>query len=107
MTDMLIAAQRALTETETEQFLANFVALNPSWRGAHVADVLEVLDSTDAHLGVIESLYDDHQKDVPEPRLLAIAGYLSIYVDGNPDVVAWERVQGFVERVRSALVSRI
>lgn len=36
-------------------FLAAFTTLNPSWRGAHVDDVLEHLADLDLYCGLIDS----------------------------------------------------
>lgn len=52
--DYAIAIDRALTPEERKTFLRRFCDLNPHWIGAHVADVLDHLVNSDAHLNLTE-----------------------------------------------------
>lgn len=101
--DMALAVERAMTSAERERFNANFLRLNPAWRGATCADILDSLDSVDAHLDVIEPLYLAHQSEVPEPGLLSMATYAAIYVNDSAGDVerSWVGALAIIERMRA------
>jgi hypothetical protein len=86
--DTALAVERALTGEEQAAFLARFTSLNPRWKGSTVADILAELDNADAHLDLIEPVYQSHGPEVPEPGLLAMAMYAAIYstTDTAPDL---------------------
>jgi hypothetical protein len=86
-----LAVDRALTSDERDLFLGMFCALNPHWRGAHVADALEALNNADAHCSIVE----------PMAGLLASATCAAIYIH-TPGGVTWERVLDIVTRARTA-----
>jgi hypothetical protein len=96
-----LAVDRALTSDERDLFLGMFCALNPHWRGAHVADALEALNNADAHCSIVEPMYEAHGEEVPEEGLLASATCAAIYIH-TPGGVTWERVLDIVTRARTA-----
>lgn len=98
-TDLLLAADQAVSPEERRAFLDHF----PKMQGAHVADILEMLDDNDAHLDVVEPMYEQHAHEVPEPGLLAIATHLCIGIRGDVTGVDWESVRELVERIRPRL----
>jgi hypothetical protein len=56
-TKRLLAVERVLS-VESAKALENFLTLNPRQRGAHWADVLDILDDSDSNLEVTEPLWD-------------------------------------------------
>lgn len=56
--DVCLQAEHALTEQEKKDFLDAF----PSQRGAHVADLIDMLSETDSHLDVIEPMYERNEE---------------------------------------------
>jgi hypothetical protein len=98
-TAILLAADKAVTPAEREAFLRHF----PRQQGAHVADVLDMLDNSDAYLEVVEPMYEMHNEAVAEPRLLRIATLLRVGILGSADNVTWEAVQELVDRIRAQL----
>jgi len=60
--DMYLLIQGAMTEDERKTFLANFTRANPSWDGAHVADVLASLHDGDMYCGEVDELYMAHKR---------------------------------------------
>jgi hypothetical protein len=57
ITKQLLAVERVLS-VESAKALENFIAFNPRQRGAHWADVLDILDDSDSNLEVTEPLYE-------------------------------------------------
>ncbi len=49
-----VIIDQTLTDEERKMFLDTFIAANPSWKGALVADVLAMLVDSDARLDVTE-----------------------------------------------------
>jgi hypothetical protein len=98
-TSILIAADKAVTPLERKAFLGHF----PRQQGAHVADILDMLDNSDAYLEVVEPMYEMHGDAVSEPGLLRIATLLHVGILGSTDNVTWEAVQELVDRIRSQL----
>ena len=97
-TDRDLAIDQAMTAAERTTFLAAFTLLNPHWRGAHVADVLQVLGESDSHLEVVEPMYEAHEKEVSNPRLIGPATR-AVYLVHGPEGVTWERVRELIARV--------
>jgi hypothetical protein len=97
-TAVLMAAETALTSAERTAFLDRF----EPHRGAHVADILDMLDDTDSNLDVIEAYYENHAQDVPEPNLLSTATYLCLYL-GDVHSLTWDKVKAMIERIRRYL----
>jgi hypothetical protein len=98
MLDIASLVEQAMTEEEKDDFLKRFLALNPRWRGAKVADVLDALYAQDAHLEDTEPMFEAHGKDVPEKFLLTMCTLVVKYVCGE---VIWESVEHLVRRVRA------
>lgn len=81
--NVYLAVDRALTADERRRFLDAFCRINPHWRGAHVADVLEALHERDSHLDVLERIGEELQ---PFNASLASAAILAgVYLYG-PDL---------------------
>lgn len=99
--DMALAVQAAMRPLTEAAFLNRMIRMNPSWRGAQPADLLDALGQSDARLDIIEPLYEAHGSDVPEPHLLAYAAYVAIYAFGavSPEA-AWDRAQPIIAEVR-------
>ena len=98
MFDPALAVQNVMTEKEKISFLANFIKINPHWRGAHVADVLDELANRDAHLAIIEPLAAEHGCEVGKPGLFTAATLAIVYID-NLAYAEWPRVKELVDRV--------
>lgn len=98
-TAILLAADKAVSPVEREAFLRHF----PRQQGAHVADILDTLDNSDAYLEVVEPMYEMHGGAVAEPGLLRIATLLRVGILGSADNVTWEAVQEIVDRIRAQL----
>lgn len=84
-TKALLAADRTCSDEERERFLGHF----PRLRGAHVADVLDILNDADYRLDVLEPLAEAHDEWAREH---AYATYLLLYTrDTTP---TWDEVHG-------------
>lgn len=81
--NVYLRVEQAMTSDERERFLSNFVALNPRWQGAHVADVLDALSNQDSHLEIVEPLYEARGGEVPEPGLLGACARAVAVVEGS------------------------
>jgi hypothetical protein len=97
-TQLYLAADAILTSVERARFLKRFSLQD----GAQVADILDQLDNTDSDLPVIETMYENHRQDVPEPGLLSAATYLCLYTT-DVHSVTWDAVSAMVERIRPLL----
>ncbi|HIH2745017.1 TPA: hypothetical protein ACYLN4_000686 [Burkholderia lata] len=98
-TSILIAADKAVTTDERKAFLGHF----PRQQGAHVADILDMLDNSDAYLEVVEPMYEMHGEAVSEPGLLRIATLLRVGILGSSENVTWEAVQELIGRIRAQM----
>jgi hypothetical protein len=58
--DPVRAVTRALSPAQQVTIVRRFTTLNPNWRGAEVADILDDLDNIDSDLGVIEPFFEAH-----------------------------------------------
>lgn len=96
---MTVRVEKAMTEEERQGFLDDLIMLNPHLRGAHVADLLDMLAESDANLDVIEPMYEEHGNEVPEPRLLNYCTQVVLYQSSNR-TAPWEKVSELIERVR-------
>jgi len=63
--DVYLLVDETLEPSERETFLRRFTAVNPHWRGAHVADVLSALADGDAHLRRTERALEDLTRTMP------------------------------------------
>lgn len=73
MTDIYLDAQDALTAAQRTEFLRNADAMFPRLRGAHVADVLSILDDADWACGEREASYDAGSFDALDPAGVRVA----------------------------------
>lgn len=93
-TDLLLKADKVLTDAERAAFLARF----PRLQGAHVADVLEILVSHDENLDVIEPIFEAHEVFIGNGAAVKLAVHLVAGIqDGE---VAWEAVREMANRIR-------
>lgn len=60
-TGAVLAVEGRMTEEEREEFLARMTWRNPHLRGAHVADILDMLYESDAYLGIVEPFFEDNE----------------------------------------------
>ncbi|PBV09243.1 hypothetical protein CJU35_05145 [Pseudomonas aeruginosa] len=90
--NFFIAADKALTSAERESFLDRF----PRQNGAHVADILSMMDNADSNLELIEAMYDEHGSEVDEPGLLSTACHVCAVLDQT----SWSDVSAMVDRIR-------
>lgn len=56
--DVLTIVSR-MTPLEREAIIERFTRLNPSWRGAHAADIIDTLDNADSDLDAVERAWDE------------------------------------------------
>ena len=101
MFDPALAIQNAMTAEERTAFLANFTKINPHWRGAHVADVLDELANRDAHLSAIEPMQEAHGHEVEAKGLITCAVLAVAYL--NDGVVEWATVKELSDRVTATI----
>lgn len=87
-TSLVLTADRMLDDAERARFLGAFTLVNPHWRGAHVADILDELRNCDAHLDRIEAAFDeagDVPTEDPHPSYVALAVLLAAYMHLGTD----------------------
>lgn len=97
--DKSLAVQDALTEDEQQKIVRGFVALNPHYQGAEVADILSELENADSHLDILEPMWDAHAIDIGKyPQgLFSMAGLAAVYLaDERP---GWDEVKALMDRV--------
>lgn len=99
-TRLVLKAQEALTADQQKTFLENFCAVNPRYKGAHVADVLDELNNTDAHIDVVEEIAD-HDTEL-DGRIVATATRVCIWLYGNQNVT-WARVHSLASRISTLM----
>lgn len=78
--DIYIRVERLLTEEERKLFLAGVIKNNPQLNGAHVADILAIMDDSDFHLELVEPAYDALKDKVKEPDLISPCAIAAFYV---------------------------
>jgi len=105
MNNMPLLVQYAMTIDEKAAFLKRFVDQNPNWNGAHVADILDNLNNTDANLTAVEFMYAAHEKDVPEKDLLRTATNACIGAYGWTYSPLWNKIVDLVTRVRIVMMT--
>lgn len=88
----------AMTEEERTTFLKIIHEHNPNMRGAHVADVLDIMAQHDSHVGVVEEYLEQHQ--VEHPSLLGAAVRAMFFIKGGQSEVRWEDVEELMKRVQ-------
>lgn len=88
MSNPLLVVESMLTDEEERVFLDNFYALNPNMRGAQVADILDMLESSDSHLDVTEPVMHEflvYTGGVGRlSQLFDLCIYAAIYIRRDP-----------------------
>jgi len=100
-THLFLGVEAILTQEERQQFLDKVFASNPQFRGAHVADVLDMFDNYDALLEVTEPLHEAHAAEIDAygiPRLFTLCMYLAVYLDNSDYPQLWDRTKELVAR---------
>lgn len=64
---------------ESAKALLMFTSMNPTWRGAHWDDVLDVLMDSDSHLDVIEPIIE--ALPLMDARLVRAVVLTALYAD--------------------------
>jgi hypothetical protein len=98
--DLLLVADHTLTPDERKLFLDRFTAVNRHYRGAHVADVLEVLYDTDAYCGHVEQFLEEHP-EVPGP-VGALALLCAILLYNGPGEPTDAQALALADRITKA-----
>ena len=79
---------QAALPIESDMALSNFVDINPAYRGAEWADVLDIIGDADAHLELTESVQEAFEaagRTGPYPRhLVAYVVYTLLYAHKTP-----------------------
>lgn len=93
-----------MSPDERKMFLDRFTEINPHWRGAHVADVLDVLADSDSHLEVVEGFHEEHPVEMAD----GYGGFCTLaiiyaYGDFNPP---WEWVDKLLKKVRLEVAAK-
>ena len=105
LTQTVLAVERAMTDTQREAFLARFWHQNPSWRGSHVADILDALMGRDAHLAIVEPMHEAHEADIAAledgygRHLFSACAQACCVLEPNP---TWEHVRALMRAVLHA-----
>jgi hypothetical protein len=58
--DPALAITQALSQNQMETIVVRFTTVNPEWRGAEVADILDALDQADSDLATTEPFFEAH-----------------------------------------------
>jgi len=78
-TKRLLAVEAALPD-ESRAALERFTLINRHWRGAHWADCLDVLNDSDSHLEVTESIHEAlHNLSHDEQPLVSLVALTLLY----------------------------
>jgi hypothetical protein len=99
-THLYLGVEAILTQEEKDRFLKNAYTAMPNLQGAPVADVIDILNSHDAHLGFTETTYEEHATEIQEygqPRLFTLCCFLAIYIDG-PAGDLWAKTKVYMDR---------
>ena len=75
--------EERMTEEERATFLTRIGALNPNLIGAKVADVLEMLDNSDAYLGAREPLYEELKDELTGEDAFGPAACAAVVLAGT------------------------
>ncbi len=97
MRDIALQVERNMTEEEKQLFLNTFCSQNPHYRGAHVSDILSILQDTDSHIETTDAMWEAHKADIEKyPRgLYAMVVYVAIYCKMGTD---WEIIRDLLKR---------
>lgn len=103
-----VAIENALTDEQRSTLLATFVAMNPHYDGAHVADIIDHVHDADALLEYTEPFWDDHGGRLTEADQSYIVPAVIALVLAHPgwptsrDVdLSFERVMALVIKART------
>lgn len=77
----VLAVDRALTDEERARFLAEVYNRMPRLVGAHVADILDIWQNSDAFLGLTEPFWEAHEAELNRTRGIIYAVYAAIVLD--------------------------
>lgn len=107
-TDKYLKVEGILDADEKSIFLESFFAVAPHQRGAHVADVLSMLDDHDEHCGEIDELWESGDGPIlrPEMTRASLAGlftpcwHVCYYLYGRTKPT-WSQVKALVNRVEN------
>lgn len=94
----LTAVAQSMSASENERFLGNFVAANPMWKGANVDDILDHMNNSDAHVGLVEYYIDEHPS--VDPTLTATVVRACIVINGGERNVTATDISNMLTRVR-------
>ena len=101
-THLFLGVEAILSPEEKSLFLENVFAEAPRLRGAHVADVLDLMSDYDMHLEVTEPQYEEHADVIVAygiPRLFSLCCYLALYLwPDDSDERRWNHTQALVTR---------
>ena len=117
--DKYLKIESVLTADEKRILLESFLTVAPHQKGAHVADVLDMLDDYDEHCGEIDELWEsgDVGTDVrtkmtqglppcqdPLQSLKGLFGpcWLACYYSLGRAKPTWPQVKALIERVQAA-----
>lgn len=81
ITQDVLAIDRALTDEERALFLERVYNRVPRLVGAHVADVLDIWDNSDAFLGLTEPFWEAHAGELDRIRGARFAVYAALVLD--------------------------
>lgn len=77
----MLAVDRALTDEERARFLTEVYNKMPRLQGAHVADVLDIWNNSDAFLGLVEPFWEQHCEELDAIRGAVYAVYAVLVLD--------------------------
>lgn len=92
----MLDVEAALTMEEKTTFLDRMTARNPGWRGAHVADLLDVMDDSDAHIDIVEPLCEAHPDEWTKTHSYAAQVACVLLYPTRP---IWADVTAIVDRI--------
>lgn len=76
-TDPILAVVAALTDEQQDTIVGRFTRINPHWRGAQPADILDALTESDSDLDRTEPFFEDtDDTDWPEGAAVAARALL-------------------------------
>jgi hypothetical protein len=101
-THLYLGVEEILTQDEKDRFLDKVFAAHPNLKGAHVADVIDIMSNHDMHLEYTEAMYEAHEERIAAigaPKVATLCCYLALYLYGPRDEeFLWEHTLEFIER---------
>ena len=92
----VLAIDRSLYDDERARFLAEAYNRMPRLQGAHVADILDIWESADAFLGLVEPFWEAHDEELSRIRGAVYAVYAALVLDDGSLTI--ERVRELAQR---------